>query len=130
MSFFLDLVIQTMSAEREICNIYSDKVDASDRIRGINEDAVVNLMKSMAKEGQINPIWVRPWDYERNTHKLVIGLHRLEAARRFRTSPGLHGGDGRLGLRPVCSFSAGQARARAAIPPRLPSRSKLDRRPA
>jgi ParB/RepB/Spo0J family partition protein len=72
-----------MSGIFHISYICSDKVDASDRFRGINDDAVVNLMNSMAEEGQLNPIWVRPWDYERSTHKLVIGLHRLEAARRL-----------------------------------------------
>ena len=66
---------------REISAISVDKIDFSQRLRSVNDDAVVELTNSMSSVGLMNPIWVTPWDG--SNHRLVAGLHRLEAAKRL-----------------------------------------------
>lgn len=64
-----------------------DLIDASDRLRQINEDQVAAIAASVADVGLLNPITVASARVMRagilvDGYRLVAGLHRLEVVRR------------------------------------------------
>jgi hypothetical protein len=64
----------------------SRELEIADRIRPIDEAAVVNMMLSLGREGQLKPILIRVWVSGRKharVPRLVCGAHRVEAARRL-----------------------------------------------
>jgi len=56
-----------------------DQIEVGDRLRAIGDDYVELLAASMADQGQISPIDVRPGD-EPGTFRLIAGAHRYSAA--------------------------------------------------
>jgi ParB/RepB/Spo0J family partition protein len=63
------------------------ELEIADRIRPVDEDAVANMMFSLAREGQLKPILIRVWPAKDRTHaqtpRLIVGAHRVEAAKRL-----------------------------------------------
>jgi ParB family chromosome partitioning protein len=55
---------------------------AKHRLRGLRENTANALSQSMADQGQLQPIVVRPRKHGR--YWLVAGLHRLAAARKLK----------------------------------------------
>jgi ParB family chromosome partitioning protein len=66
---------------REIERLFVEDIDVGNRLRPIDEAAVVALAESMQRLGQLSPISV--YCPDDSTLLLVTGLHRLEAAKRL-----------------------------------------------
>ncbi len=66
---------------KKIERLFVEDIDIGNRLRPIDEAAVVALAESMQRLGQLNPISV--YCPDDNTLLLVTGLHRVEAAKRL-----------------------------------------------
>jgi hypothetical protein len=70
----------------EINQVSIINIDRSNRLRSLKEEAVADLVRSMAVVGQMNPIWVTPIMGDNGVasgYRLVAGLHRVTAAERL-----------------------------------------------
>jgi ParB/Sulfiredoxin domain len=65
----------------KIERVFVEDIDVGNRLRPLDEAAVVALSDGMQRLGQVNPISVYCSDDK--TLRLVTGLHRLEAAKRL-----------------------------------------------
>lgn len=85
-------------AAGRLMHLPPDGVLVGDRLRAVEPEAVADLARSMARQGLMHPIHVRPRDGSGGGWELVAGAHRLAAARRlgWRSIPAMvFEGDGR-----------------------------------
>src|SRR5271170_5364113 len=71
-----------MSKSHQVIQIAMSGIAVADRLRAIRPDTVDALAQSMAEQGQLQPIVVRP--RKDGGYWLVAGLHRLEAAKKLK----------------------------------------------
>lgn len=56
-------------------------IDVPNRLRELDPDWAALLAESFRERGQDTPIWVSQGDEKTGRHRLIAGMHRLEAAR-------------------------------------------------